>query len=332
MGARKYIVVTVLVWLLIGSWGLYLALEGSRLAAFEQQRQQQLIELGARLFGENCVVCHGPVGEGVVGPPLNRDALRGDPLQDREVFDFIRDTVAAGRPGTSGTRWELLHTGEWASYTAMPSFGVEYGGPFNEQQLRAIASFIMAGDWNEVWFYIPDPVIPEDREELLAQMPDAQGLPEDLNRQGKEIFVDRGCITCHTVGSVGGFTGPDLSQVGAWVALDREYWGDFLWDWIANPPQVQNRGPVYWSNYAGPLPFAQRVVEVREADVERSGPVRQRGRGAGLTPPVSEQGGGAQFLDIPSPVPHTLPTQMPPMPMTDEERDILVEYLLGLRG
>lgn len=330
MGARKYIIVTVLVWLLIGSWALYLALEGQRIAAMEEAHVADLISRGAVIYAENCVVCHGPIGEGVVGPPLNREAFRGNPLEDKDTFDLIYTTVARGRPGTATTRWEMLSTGEWASYTAMPVFGVEGGGPLNEQALRAVTSFIMQGDWSMVSGLIPPPVIPEDREELLAGMPDAVGLSPELNRRGKEVFVDRGCIACHTVGSVGGSTGPDLSRVGSWVALDREHWGNFLWDWIANPQEVENRAPVYWSNYAGPLPFAQPAADVRvPEDKPEVAAATPRGRGAGRRAP--EGVALAAALETPQPVPITLPTQMPPMPMTDEERDILVEYLLGLQ-
>lgn len=329
MGGRKYIVVTVLVWLLIGSWGLYLALEGQRISQAESEHVEDLIARGVVIYAENCVVCHGPIGEGVVGPPLNRPAFRGDPMEDKDTFDLIFSTVQRGRPGTTGPRWELLHTGEWASFTAMPVFGSDYGGPLNEQQLRAVTSFIMAGNWSQVSQHIPAPNIPEDREELLAGMVDAGGVDPEINRRGKEIFVDRGCIVCHTIGSVGGGTGPNLSDVGAWVALDREYWGNFLWDWIADPPGTENRAPVYWSNYAGPLPFAQPVSEVREAGGTTAlAAARPRGRGTGREVPQGVALGAA--TELPQPLALELPTQMPAMPMTDEERDILVEYLLGL--
>lgn len=329
MGGRKYIIVTILVWLLIGSWGLYLAIEGRRIATAEEEHYADLIARGAVIFAENCVICHGPIGEGVVGPPLNREAFRGDPAEDRDTFDLIYNTVANGRPGTTNPRWELLHTGEWVSYTAMPTFGVEQGGPLNEQALRAVTAFIMAGDWSRVSIHIPPANIPADREELLAGMPDAGTLDAEANRRGKEIFVDRGCITCHTVGSVGGNTGPDLSNVGQWVQLDREYWADFLWDWIANPPSVENRAPTYWSNYSGPLPFAQPATAVRDLQ-EGPGAPGDRPRGRGTSRRVPAGVALAAPMELPQPLPLELPTQMPAMPMTDEERDALVEYLLGL--
>ncbi len=67
-------------------------------------------------------------------------------------------------------------TGEWASYTAMPTFGSVHGGPLNELYLRAVATFIMMGDWRQVPSHIPPPNIPDDRELALSRMPDAASL------------------------------------------------------------------------------------------------------------------------------------------------------------
>src|SRR5690606_37528191 len=97
-----------------------------------------------------------------------------------------------------------------------------------------------------------------------------------------------------------------------------------------NPPEVTNRAPTYWSNNSGPLPFAQTAQSVREPE-ERPQTVSggtPRGRGASRRRP--EGVALAASLETPQPLPLELPTQMPMMPMSDEERDILVEYLLGL--
>ena len=102
-------------------------------------------------YAENCVVCHGAAGQGVVGPPLNREEFRGAiPLKTRTCLSSSCRTVRDGRPGTTTPRWERLVTGEWASYTAMPTFGSVHGGPLNELYLRAVATFIMMGDWSQV--------------------------------------------------------------------------------------------------------------------------------------------------------------------------------------
>ena len=223
------------------------------------------------------------MGQGHVGPPLNREEFRGNPNEDKDTFEFIVSTVRDGRPGTTTPRWERLVTGEWASYTAMPTFGSVHGGPLNELYLRAVATFIMMGDWRQVSQHIPDPVIPEDREVALSRMPDATGLTPEENRLAKQLFMDRGCVTCHSINGVGGFVGPDLTQVGVWTQLlPVEEWEAFLYEWVEFPPTKDNRMPVYWSNYSGPLPY----VAVGAA-ATRAG--RRHGRGR---PAADERVGG----------------------------------------
>ena len=78
--------------------------------------------------------------------------------------------------------------------------------------------------------------------------------------------MDRGCVTCHSINGVGGFVGPDLTQVGAWTQLlPVEEWEAFLYEWVEFPPTKDNRMPVYWSNYSGPLPYAAVGAAARAA-------------------------------------------------------------------
>jgi len=296
VAGRRHIVVLILSWLLILTWGVYLAFESTRMARAQEEHLHDLVRRGMMTYAQNCVVCHGAAGQGVVGPPLNREDLRGNPLEDKEIFEFIVATVRDGRPGSSTPRWERLTTGEWASYTAMPTFGSVHGGPLNELYLRAVAAFIMMGDWSQVPQYIPADNIPE-REVALSRLPDAPGLTPEENRRAKELFLTRGCVVCHTINGVGGQIGPDLTNVGAWTQLTPlEEWEAFLDEWVRQPSAVENRAPVYWSNYQGPLPF--------------------------MYAPGAEVG-----LPPPRPLGRT---QMPALPMSDEERAALVRWLARL--
>lgn len=328
MNGRKYVVVIILVWLTMLTWGLYLVFEGSRMVRAEDNHVEDLIRRGMETYAENCVVCHGANGQGHVGPALNKEEWRGDPEEKKDIFELIVSTVRDGRPGTIAPRWEQVVTGEWASYTAMPTFGSVNGGPFNELYLRALASFIMMGDFRQVSSLIPDPNIPDDREEALGRMANAATLSPEENRRGKELFLDKGCAACHSISGIGGSTGPDLSEVGGWTTLTPvDEWEDFLYTWVEFPPNVVNRAPVYWSNYSGPLPFAVG------ADTSGGGAAMQRQTGQGIL----DIGGDAGAIDrdllttLPLPTRQELgATQMPPMPMTDEERADLVKYLARL--
>lgn len=276
MRYRKYLVVIVSSWLLILTWAGYLVMENRRMAIAREEQIANLVARGLEIFAANCVVCHGPLGEGVIGPPLNREEFRGDPEEETEVYDFLYTTVSRGRPGSTDPRWVRLETGEWASFTAMPAWSQEHGGPLNEQEVRAVTTFIMMGDWVQVLGRLPAP-------RLEGELPDAQ-VSAEVNARAKEIIQMKGCLACHSIGQVGGFQGPDLTRVGSW-GLDAE----FLKGWISNAPGTQNRAPVYWSNFGDP-------------------------RAIPANPPIPLG-----------------PTQMPQLPFTEEELDVVVEYLLGLR-
>ncbi|MFS8543758.1 MAG: c-type cytochrome, partial [Limnochordales bacterium] len=208
-----------------------------------------------------------------------------------------------------------------------PTFGAVNGGPLNELYRRAVATFIMMGDWSQVSAHIPPPEIPDDREVLLSRLPDAAGLTPEENRRAKEIFHDRGCMACHSMNGIGGNVGPDLTVVGAWTQLlPVEEWEAFLYRWVENPPAMENRAPVYWSNYSGPLPYAAAGAAQRRTAAAQAAPVGTAGAGG---PDDDRWGSVWEQLALPNPVPLP-PTQMPPMPMTDEERAALVRWLARL--
>jgi cytochrome c oxidase cbb3-type subunit III len=76
---------------------------------------------GAQLFDENCVVCHGPNGEGRVGATLAKDfpSIRPD-LQ-------VRTVISRGVEGS-----------------VMPAWSQEHGGPLAESDIDDLTAFILA--------------------------------------------------------------------------------------------------------------------------------------------------------------------------------------------
>jgi mono/diheme cytochrome c family protein len=159
--------------------------------------------------------------------------------------------------------------------------------------VQAVVTFIMLGDWSKVGEHIPpitwggDPEKEKDtyKAKTADKMPNATGFSAADNATAKMLFIDKGCITCHTIGSVGGKVGPDLTKVGAW-GIDA----DFLREWIRDPAKKVPRMPEYWSKHRtiGPTPKLENPVKYGD-------------------------------------------TVMPAIPMTDQERELLVSYLLGLK-
>lgn len=66
-------------------------------------------QTGAEMFAATCTVCHGPAGEGAVGPRLRGPRFTGE---------FVKSVVEAGRPGTMMPRFAQRLTPEEISLIA----------------------------------------------------------------------------------------------------------------------------------------------------------------------------------------------------------------------
>ena len=311
MQGRKYLIVLLLAWVVILLWGATALREPFRLAFAERFFHESYVEKGAKLYAENCVTCHGPVGEGVVGPPLNREEFHGTPTENADVYDMLYNTIARGRPGTTSPKWVKLPDGSWASYTQMPQWLNDAGGPLNDQQVKQLVTFIMNGDFSQVSSSIPKPNLGENNKYITL---DTSYMSLEDQQRAQEIFETAGgsgCVTCHTIGSRGGNVGPNLSDLGAW-GLDEE----FLTQWIKDPQNTPNRMPTHFSNFGGPLMFPHLLNQAPQApNAESSG--------------TTNQSDNAVQIEIPKGIEYPS-TVMPPLQMTDEERALLVKYLLGL--
>jgi len=111
------------------------------------------IENGAILFANNCAKCHGPDGKGQLGvaPALNSHYFftKTGRLADvgfvGSLEDYVRLTVAAGRPSKANSQWAQR----------MPTWGSQFGGPLRDDQVVDVTKYVL--NW---------------REDALAQTPD----------------------------------------------------------------------------------------------------------------------------------------------------------------
>lgn len=233
--------------------------EPFRMSTAVAQQHEEYVVKGAKVYAENCVQCHGPKGEGVIGMPLNRADYQVDyeSPAGKDVYKLIYDTVKQGRPGNPDHyQWVRVKSPEgkdaWMSYSTMPAWHKDYGGPLDDDYVKALTLFIMSPDaaqWDLVdsdEAPIPDAVQtdPETGEEL--PLPDSKADAQ-TNVAAKALLRNLSktqCLTCHTIGSRGGKVGPDLSQVGTW-GVDQA----FLESWIkqANTMPHDERMPIYWS-------------------------------------------------------------------------------------
>lgn len=309
---RKYKILTllsmVLAVLLLGTC----LREPFRMNAAEARQHEEYVLKGAKTYAENCVQCHGPRGEGVIGMPLNRADYRLDYTTPagRDVYNLLFSTIQMGRAGNPDHfQWVRVKTPEgkdaWMSYSTMPPWHTAYGGPLDEDYVKALTLFIMEPTPNgDQWLLVGGENAPIPAPTLLQPGESEIPLPDSnvdaaTNAAAKALLRDLGksmCLTCHTIGTRGAKIGPDLSQVGSW-GVDQA----FLEQWIkradnskGNAMPHDERMPIYWS--------ANRATKSDKVD---------------LTTKTVSQG----------------PYYMPAFEgrLTDEQISTIVKYLLGLK-
>jgi mono/diheme cytochrome c family protein len=120
---------------------LYLR-EPARMRSAAAKEQSESVRLGHATFEEFCARCHGNEAQGgtvkrfvapgaknpeprdVQAPNLREIATRNP---DGDVAKLAWDTIQRGRPGTP-----------------MPTWGVRYGGPMNDQQITDLVNYLLS--------------------------------------------------------------------------------------------------------------------------------------------------------------------------------------------
>ncbi|HJW91421.1 MAG TPA: c-type cytochrome, partial [Anaerolineales bacterium] len=146
---------------------------------------QEKLELGARLFAENCAVCHGPEGQGRVGATLAKDfpSIRPDLA--------IETTIANGVAGS-----------------VMPAWGQANGGPLTGEDIHDLAAYIVEA------FGGTQPItpLPTYMAPSIAALPEVEGDPS----AGAVVYQEN-CVMCHGAQGEGRF-GAALAK--AWPSND----------------------------------------------------------------------------------------------------------------
>lgn len=157
---------------------LALGLPGSA----QQGDDQETIQQGAKLYAENCAVCHGPDGKGRVGATLAKDWPSIRP--DLQIETIIRN----GIPGSP-----------------MPAWSQANGGPLTDAEIDALVSYILT--WQTGG---PPTIFPTPTAVAHPPLTPPPGVTGDPN-QGAVIF-DQNCAVCHGVNGQG--------RIGAELAKD----------------------------------------------------------------------------------------------------------------
>jgi sulfur oxidation c-type cytochrome SoxX len=174
--------------------------EPQRLADYVIQQRGRQIEFGAGVFTTNCTRCHGSQAQGITGiaPSLRDEHFFNERIAEvgwgGTLEDYIVAVVTTGRQ--ISTRPELYVGG---GKPAMPTWSDRFGGPLRDDQIRAVAAFIMNFE-QYANGELPTPV-------PIGPLVD-ESTPEG---RGQAIFTQAGCIACHTItGISNGTVGPVL--------------------------------------------------------------------------------------------------------------------------
>jgi mono/diheme cytochrome c family protein len=216
---KRVILGIVLTLLAVGILAAYIGQESQRQAAAAHRQRQEAVNRGAVLYATNCSACHGPRGQGLVGPAIigseyleHMGYQEDDPSSLNAALKEMRKTIARGRPGT-----------------VMPAWAVEEGGPLNQEQILEIASFLLYGkeeDWQRAASLASTSTASQPTQTARpAESPTPSATPApstqptqatpsaggpDLVAQGRQLFQSKGCSACHGPNAEGGI-GPALA-------------------------------------------------------------------------------------------------------------------------
>jgi len=190
---------------LLGSIALLLVmgiLETPRMEAQTLNFEGRSIQNGAAAFANNCASCHGVDGKGLTGvaPALHSKYFFTQRLKDLEytgsLHDYVKLTVAAGRPSMKKSQWAQM----------MPTWGQRYGGPFRDDQVEDVTQFVL--NWEEdalVQTAETDPWQPFQNAptvDIFAGGGAVEAAPTPVAtgpRPPQELFVAMACVGCHNI-------------------------------------------------------------------------------------------------------------------------------------
>ncbi len=188
---------------------IYGIAEDARMATYQRNFAGRSIQAGGEYFERYCKTCHGDRGDGVPGrgPALNRTDLldlKNTPYLkligwNGTTEDFIRNTIAAGRPQFSQYYQDEGYT------LRMPTWSQDYGGPLRPDQVDALTGFILNWAPGEnpptVALVTPTPAptrTPIPPEQILESIPFDVPPSDAILATGKNIYDNvSNCDACH---------------------------------------------------------------------------------------------------------------------------------------
>lgn len=235
------VLVAIVVVLLVGLW------EEPRMEAQTANWDGRSIEKGAEIYANNCYTCHGPSGQGGAGPALNSKHFFEERLAEvgfaGTIEDYVKLTVAAGRPSNTNGQWSVI----------MPTWSASYGGPLREDQVQQVTDYVLNWESTAV-LQTPeeDPWIPYLNIPVTASdgMTDTTAVQEPAETDGPRdpalLFGNppggMGCVACHNLelpedANNRGLIGPNMGNLAdhAGTRVPGEDAATYVYNSIVNP-------------------------------------------------------------------------------------------------
>ena len=133
---------------------IYLADEPSRMAAEAVEQEDVAIERGISTYLTNCVVCHGPAGEGYSEPGAEGTGRIGMPLGgDTELGRAAQAQNQSDDPVVRQERYNLITKTIHNGRGLMPAWGrgAEGGALLTDEQINELALMIQNVDWDLIY-------------------------------------------------------------------------------------------------------------------------------------------------------------------------------------
>jgi mono/diheme cytochrome c family protein len=175
--------------------------ENDRMEAQTLNWDGRSIQNGAAIFANNCSNCHGADGKGLPGvaPSLHSRYFFEGRLADLQfagsLHDYIKLTVAAGRPNNKTSQWAQL----------MPTWSSRYGGPLRDDQVEDVTKFVL--NWEEdaklqtaetdPWQPFQNAPMTDIYTGQAVEAAAPAAAPSGEPRPPQELFVTMACVGCH---------------------------------------------------------------------------------------------------------------------------------------
>jgi mono/diheme cytochrome c family protein len=156
VGAVQKLATTVIVGLvgLATLLVVYLANEPNRRAEEAVEQEHVAVERGIQTYIQNCVVCHGPAGEGYSEPGAEETGRIGMPLGGGTELGLAATELNQSEDTTTREeRYNLIVNTLQNGRALMPAFGrgADGGALLNDEQIHELALMIQHVDWDHVY-------------------------------------------------------------------------------------------------------------------------------------------------------------------------------------